>query len=83
MAELCAMAHRLLQQTELKSRLCPEVEETDRVIGRGAYGEVVEMQLPDGTVIAGKKIHGTSSDSSSDPNNDKTIKEKFEHECLR
>ena len=74
------MAGRLLQQTQLRSRLCPEVEETNRVIGRGAYGVVVEMKLPDGTVVAGKKIH---VESSGDLNNDRTMKEKFEQECMR
>ena len=83
-AELCAMGHRLSQQTQLRSRLCPEVEETNRVIGRGAYdGVVLEMKLPNGTVVAGKKIHNTSFESSSDSNDDKTTKEKFEHKCLR
>ena len=33
----------------------PELEETGRVIGRGAYGEVVELLLH-GTKVAGKKI---------------------------
>ena len=82
-AGLCTMADRLLQQTQLRSRLCPEVEETNRVIGRGAYGVVVEMKLPDGTVVAGKKINNSFIESSGDLNNDRTMKEKFEQECMR
>ena len=35
----------------------PDVEDTGRILGRGAYGEVVEMKLPNGTIVAGKKIH--------------------------
>ena len=36
------------------------IEETDRVLGRGAYGEVVEMSLH-GTKVAGKKIDSKES----------------------
>ena len=42
--------------------LLPELEETGRVIGRGAYGEVVELLLH-GIKVAGKKIDCKDSES--------------------
>ena len=51
-----------------------ELEETGRVIGRGAYGEVLELLLH-GTKVAGKKID--SKDRESD------IKSRIEQECNR
>ena len=43
----------------------PNVEDTGRILGRGAYGEVVEMKLPNGTIVAGKKIHSIFFDPSN------------------
>ena len=54
--------------------LLPELEETGRVIGRGAYGEVVELLLH-GTKVVGKKIN--CKDSESD------IKSRTKQECSR
>ena len=52
----------------------PELEETARVIGRGVYGEVIEMLLH-GTKVAGKKID--CKDRESD------IKSRIEQQCNR
>ena len=52
--------------------LLPELEETRRVLGRGAYGEVVEVLLH-GTKVAGKKIN--CKDSESD------VKSRIKQEC--
>ena len=59
-----------------------ELEETVRVLGRGAYGEVVELLLH-GTKVAGKKIHNILFDSTNDPDYVKSMKERFQEECVR
>ena len=51
-----------------------ELEETGRVIGRGAYGEVLELLLH-GTKVAGKKIN--CEDRETD------IKSRIEQQCNR
>ena len=59
------------------------LEETGKVLGRGAYGEVIEMKLPDGRIVAGKKMHDTFFDQDNASGQDKPTKEKFEQECER
>ena len=54
--------------------LLSELKETGRVLGRGAYGEVVELLLH-GTKVAGKKID--CKDKESD------IKSRIEQQCNR
>ena len=56
------------------------VEDTGRILGRGAFGEVVDMKLQDGTTVAGKKIHSIFFDPS---NYSPYIKERFQQECVR
>ena len=56
--------------------LLPNVEETGRELGKGAYGVVVEMKLPNGTRVVGKKIHDLLLGEGS------IIPSQFEHECL-
>ena len=68
---------------QLKSYLLPNVEDTGRVLGKGAYGEVVEMKLPNGTVVAGKKIHSILFDPSNDSAHIRSLKERFQQECMR
>ena len=70
------MALRLSKQTQLRSYLLPNVEETGRELGKGSYGVVVEMNLPDGTRVAGKKIHDLLLGEGS------VIPSQFEQECL-
>ena len=60
-----------------------ELEETGKVLGRGSYGEVVEMKLSDGRIVAGKKIHDTFFDQDNASGQDKPTKERFEQECER
>ena len=55
-----------------------EVKETGRVLGKGAYGEVLEMILHE-TKVAGKKIHDIFFDSSDI----KVMTKKFKEECMR
>ena len=50
----------------------PNIEETERVLGQGAYGEVVEMSLH-GTKVAGKKIDSKES----------YIKSRIEQHCKK
>ena len=62
--------------------LLSELKETGRILGRGAYGEVVELSLHS-TKVAGKKIHGIFFDSANDPDHVKSMKERFVQECVR
>ena len=55
-----------------------EIKETGRVLGKGAYGEVLEMILHE-TKVAGKKIHDIFFDSPDF----KMMTERFEQECMR
>ena len=69
-------------QSQFRHYLLFKIEEAGRVIGRGAYGEVVEMLLH-GTKVAGKKIHSIFFDSSNDSDHVGAIKEIFQQECVR
>ena len=68
-----------MAQINLKRRLqdynLPGVMKTDRLLGRGAFGKVIEMKLPDGTIVAGKKFYNDSTTSED--------RVKIEEECLR
>ena len=59
----------------------PDVEETSKELGRGSYGVVLEMKLPDGSLVAGKMIHSTFLDPDNFPASGQSLKEKFEQEC--
>ena len=76
-----------MAQINLRSQLrhynLPDVMETGRVLGKGAYGKVLEMKLPDGTMVAGKKLHDTFFESGNDPTHARSLKERFEQECVR
>lgn len=50
------MKRSLVQSTDLSSFVVANVRLTGRELGRGAYGSVVEVEIP-GTVCAAKKIH--------------------------
>ena len=71
------------QLSHFKDCLLPDLEETGRVFGRGAFGVVGEMKLPDGTIVAGKKIHKIFFDPDNDPKETTSLKERFQQECLR
>ena len=60
-----------------------DIEETEKVLGSGAYGEVLEMKSPDGTIVAGKKLHNIFFESGNDPIHVRSMKERFEQECVR
>ena len=70
------MSHRL------RTYLLPEIEETGKTLGNGSYGEVKELKLPNGTIVAGKKIHNIFL-LSNDSDSIKSLKERFEQECVR
>lgn len=59
------------------------LEETGKELGRGSYGEVVEMKLPDGRIVAGKKIHSAFLEQDNASGQDQPTKERFEQECER
>ena len=50
------MEHSLIQNADLSSFVVANVRLTGRELGRGAYGSVVEVEIP-GAVCAAKKIH--------------------------
>lgn len=56
-----------------------DVEDTGKRLGKGSYGEVVEMKLSDsGTIVAGKKLHDIlRGQGCSD-----VMKSRIEQECL-
>lgn len=70
------------QQTHLRPYVLPDVEVTGKVLGRGAYGEVIELKLH-GARVAGKKIHKIFFESGNDPAHARSLKEQFEQECVR
>ena len=68
-----------MAQIDLRSKLQhyhrPDVMKTGTVLGRGAYAKVMEMKLPDGTIVAGKKFFNDLASSER--------RVKIEEECLR
>lgn len=71
------MSHRL------STYLLPKIEETGEALGNGSYGEVTELKLPNGTIVAGKRIHDVFFLSSNDSDSIESMKKRFEQECLR
>ena len=71
------------RQLQLKHYSLSGLEETGKELGRGSYGEVVEMKLRDGEIVAGKKIHSTFFAEDNASGQEKPTKEKFEQECKR
>ena len=63
-------------------RLIPSLQETGRILGKGAYGEVVEV-LVNGRKCAAKKLHGIFSARDVPPTEKVSMAERFEKECLR
>ena len=63
------------QLTELR-----EVKSTDKELGRGAYGRVIEVSVHSGTRAAAKEIHPVLLASSTDAER-AIIKQKFFDEC--
>ena len=57
------MSHHLT--TDLQAFVLPNVRETGRVIGTGAYGSVEEVEIP-GAVCAAKRIHTALHDRRSE-----------------
>ena len=63
-------------------RLIPSLQETGRILGKGAYGEVVEVRV-NGRKCAAKKLHGIFSARDVPPTEKASMAERFEKECLR
>ena len=66
---------------QLKSLTLPNVIETGKKLGSGAYGEVVEVRLS-GLKCAGKKLHALFFDQSS-REEQQAIVSRFVEECER
>ena len=73
----------MAEQSQFIHCLLPELEETGTVFGTGAFGEVIEMKLSDDTKVAGKKVHSIFFKSGNDPSGIKSMKGRFEQECVR
>ena len=57
------------------------LKKTGKLLGRGAFGKVIEMKLPDGTIVAGKKFYKQPSNNqrhAAEP-----LKVRIEEECMR
>ena len=65
---------------QLKELTLTDVVETGRVLGSGAYGEVVEVRLS-GLKCAGKKLHGVFFQQSP-PSEQRAIVSRFVEECV-
>ena len=68
---------------QLERYVIPDLEETGKEFGKGAYGVVIEMKFPDGTLVAAKKIHNIFFESGNEPNQVQSMKEQFKEECIR
>ena len=66
-------------RNELEGFILPVLEDTGKLLGRGAYGEVIEMKL-NGETVAVKKIHDILNDPRADGN---FVVRKFKEECVR
>ena len=84
MEKFCDYCELIMQmaQAHLHSQLkvLPNLEKTGKLLGRGAFGKVIEMKLPDGTVVAGKKFY---SEPSNNQRHAKPLKVRIEEECVR
>ena len=71
-----------MAQAHLQGRLkvLPGLKKTGKLLGRGAFGKVIEMKLPDGTTVAGKKFY---SEPSINQRHAKPLKVRIEEECMR
>lgn len=67
--------------SRLQAFILADLEETGKVLGKGAYGEVAEMRLH-GVVVAAKRIHDLllSHNSASQVS---ALEKRFEDECIR
>ena len=66
---------------QLKELTVKGVVETERKLGSGAYGEVVEVNL-NGVKCAGKKLHAMFFDHSP-PDDQRAILSRFVDECVK
>ena len=66
------------QRCRLRRFIVPSLEDTGGSLGRGAYGEVVEMRMNGGRVAV-KKIHPVFKDTDGWDN----AVAKFGEECVR
>lgn len=75
---MAAIGQRL--RNELERFVVPVLEDTGKLLGKGAYAQVVEMKL-NGETVAVKKIHDTFLEASR-VEVEATVR-NFEEECVR
>ena len=74
------MASKLSLRNELRKYIVTDIQETGKVIGRGAYGEVMEMRM-EGRTVAGKRIHQTLLETGNEGTEVQI--QRFKEECIR
>ena len=72
------MANRWHLKEELSRFIVSSLKETGVILGKGSYGEVVEMRMR-GKKVAVKRIHSIFVDTDGW----ETTLTKFEEECVR
>ena len=63
-----------------KHVITENIKQTEEIIGKGAYGEVVKM-IMGGRTVAGKRIHSSLLEDGQE-GREKMIS-RFEEECMR
>ena len=58
------------------------LQETGRTLGKGSYGEVIEVRV-NGRLCAAKKLHGIFNAQDVPPAEKASMAERFERECRR
>ena len=74
------MASKLSLRNELRKYIVTDIQETGRAIGKGAYGEVVEMIMGERSV-AGKRIHPILLETGNEGTEVQI--QRFKEECIR
>ena len=68
-------------KVQLNELQLSNVTSTDKIIGRGAYGRVIEVYVH-GTLCAAKEIHPLLLEQAN-PQEIEAIKKSFSEECIR
>ena len=67
-------------KNQLKNVIIRDIKETGIVIGCGAYGEVLKMEMK-GKIVAGKRMHNRLMEAENEGVS--VLVTRFEEECLR
>ena len=67
--------------SQLQSFVLADIEEVGKVLGKGAYGEVLEMRMQ-GLRVAGKKLYNSFFQGTTQKVQ-QHLSKRFEEECIR